>query len=71
MDNLTRVRQVRREAVKIQRRIWLVQLAFWPAFVLTLVLIVVVGVQWLQHRRRALAAPAVPARPPANDAQAS
>ena len=71
MDNLTRVRQVRREAVKIQRRIWLVQLAFWPAVVLTVVLIVVVGVQWLQHRRRALAAPAAPAGPPANDAQAS
>ena len=71
MDNLARLKQVRRETVKVQRRIWLIQLAFWPAVVLTSVLIVVVGVRWWQHRRRALTAPAAPAGPPANDAQAS
>jgi lipopolysaccharide export LptBFGC system permease protein LptF len=71
MDNLARLQQARREVVKVQRRMWLVQAIFWPAVVLLFVLIAVVGVRWLQRRRRAVAASATPTRPPADDAQAS
>jgi lipopolysaccharide export LptBFGC system permease protein LptF len=70
MDNLARLQQARREVVKVQRRMWLVQAIFWPAVVLLFVLIAVVGVRWLQRRRRAVTASATPTRPPADDAQA-
>jgi hypothetical protein len=69
MDNLARLNQVRREAVKVQRRIWLIEAAFWPAVALTFVVIVVVGARLLQRRRRALTASAAPPRHPADNGQ--
>ncbi len=71
MDNLARLQQARREVVKVQRRMWLIQAAFWPAVVLFFVLIALVGVRWLQRRQRAVTASATPTQPPADDAQAS
>jgi hypothetical protein len=71
MDNVARLKQARSTVVKAQRRIWLVQAAFWPALVLSFVLIAVVGVRWLQRRQRAVTASTALTRPPADDAQAS
>jgi hypothetical protein len=34
MDNLVRLRQARNRVVKVQRRIWILQAAFWPVVVL-------------------------------------
>jgi hypothetical protein len=70
MDNVDRLRQARHQAVKLQRRIWLVQLAFWPVVVLTTLIVAALGVRWLQRRQRTSATSATPARPPAGDAQA-
>ena len=69
MDNLARLNQVRREAVKVQRRIWLIEAAFWPAVVLTSVVIVVAGARWLQRRRHASTTSAAPPRQPVDDGQ--
>jgi hypothetical protein len=71
MDNVARLKQARSTVVKAQRRIWLAQLAFWPALVLSFVLIAVVGVRWLQRRQRAVTASTASIRPPADDTQAS
>ncbi len=68
MDNVSRLRQARHEAVKLQRRIWLIQAAFWPTVLLTVVLIAVVAVRWLRRRQRVSSASIAPA--PAQDAQA-
>jgi hypothetical protein len=70
MDNVDRLRQARHQAVKLQRRIWLVQLAFWPVVVLTTLIVVALGVRWLQRRQQTSPTSATPARPPAGDAQA-
>jgi hypothetical protein len=67
MDNVARLKQARRTVVTAQRRIWLLQAAFWPALMLSFVLVAVVGVRWLQRRQRAVTAPPTP--PPADDAQ--
>lgn len=69
MDNLARLRQARRKVVKLQRRIWLMEATFWPAVVLTFVLIALTGVRWLQRRRRATTTSATPTRAPADDAR--
>ncbi len=71
MDNVARLRAARHQAVKVQRRIWLVQLAFWPAVVLTSVILALLGVRWLQRRRRASVAPTAPPRSPADNGQVS
>lgn len=71
MDNVARLRRARHEAVKLQRRIWLAQIAFWPAVVLAFGLIAVLGVRWLQRRHRTATEGAAPSRPPAQDARAS
>jgi hypothetical protein len=34
MDTLTRLRRAEKRIVKAQRRVWLLQVAFWPALVL-------------------------------------
>ena len=34
MDNLVRLRQARRQVVKVQRRIWILQALFWPVVAL-------------------------------------
>jgi hypothetical protein len=58
MDNLDRVRPVLTRVAKVQRRIWLLQAAFWP--VVTLVGIVAAGavgvLAWRRHRATAAAA---------------
>jgi hypothetical protein len=42
MDNLVRLRQARSQVVKIQRRLWILQAAFWPVVVLGGILILTV-----------------------------
>jgi hypothetical protein len=52
MDNLVRLRQARRRVVKVQRRIWLLQVAFWPAVALglTVAACAVARLIWLRRR---------------------
>jgi hypothetical protein len=68
MDNVSRLRRARHEAVKLQRRMWLIQAAFWPTVLLTVVVIAVMAVRWLRRRQRVSSASV--ARAPAQDAQA-
>ena len=56
MDNLVRLRQARGRVVKVQRRTWLLQVAFWPAVTLGFI-VAVVAVARLAWRRRRAAAP--------------
>jgi hypothetical protein len=39
MDNLVRLREARSQVVKVQRRIWILQAAFWPVVVLGCIVI--------------------------------
>ncbi len=70
MDNVSRLRRARHEAVKLQRRIWLIQAALWPTVLLTFVLIAVVTVRWLRRRQRVSTASVAPPPAPAQNAQA-
>jgi len=56
MDNLVRLREARSHVVKIQRRIWILQAAFWPVVVLGGILIVItVGrLAWRRFRSAAV-----------------
>lgn len=50
MDTVTRLRHTRQRLMKVQRRLWLAQIAMWPTLVITGVA-VVAGVVWLLRRR--------------------
>ncbi len=52
MDNVSRLRRARHEALKLQRRVWLIQVAFWPTVLLTLVLIALITLRWVRRRQR-------------------
>jgi hypothetical protein len=52
MDNLVRVRQVPSQIVKVQRRIWLLQVAFWPAVTLGSIVAVVAVAKLISRRHR-------------------
>jgi len=56
MDNLVRLRQARGRVVKVQRRIWLLQVAFWPTVALGSIM-AAFTVARLAWRRRRVAAP--------------
>ena len=53
MDNVDRLRQARRRAVKVQRRIWLLQVAFWPAVALGSVVAAFAAARLIRRRRQA------------------
>jgi hypothetical protein len=55
MDNLDRLRQARRRVVKAQRRIWLVQVAFWPAVAVGLIVAAFAAAGLMWRRRQAAA----------------
>lgn len=55
MDNLVRVRQARRRVVKVQRRMWLLQVAFWPAVALGFIAAASAVARPIWRRRRAAA----------------
>jgi hypothetical protein len=52
MDNLVRLRQARDRVVKVQRRIWILQAAFWPVVVLSGIVIAtaVARLAWRRYR---------------------
>ncbi|WP_197375716.1 hypothetical protein [Mycolicibacterium baixiangningiae] len=50
MDTVTRLRHAQQRILKVQRRLWLAQLAMWPTLVITGVA-TVAGVVWLLRRR--------------------
>jgi hypothetical protein len=55
MDNLVRLREARRRVVKIQRRIWILQAAFWPVVVLGGILIATTVARLVWRRYNAAA----------------
>ncbi len=52
MDNEGRLRQARRRVVTVQRRIWLLQVAFWPAVALGFAVAAFTVVRLIWRRRR-------------------
>jgi len=56
VDNLIRLRQARSRVVKVQRRIWLLQVAFWPAIALGFIVAAVAVARLIWRRRQAAAA---------------
>ncbi|BBY18365.1 hypothetical protein [Mycolicibacterium litorale] len=52
MDKVTRLRHAQQRILKVQRRLWLAQIAMWPTLVITGVA-AVGGVVWLLRRRSA------------------
>jgi hypothetical protein len=50
MDNLVRLRQAPRRIARVQRRIWLLQAAFWAAVALSIV--TAIAIARLTWRRR-------------------
>ena len=52
MDTVTRLRHTQQRLLKVQRRLWLAQLAMWPTLVLTGT-VVVAGAVWYLRRRSA------------------
>jgi hypothetical protein len=50
MDNLVRLRQARNRVVKVQRRIWILQAAFWPVVVLGGIVIATAVARLAWHR---------------------
>jgi hypothetical protein len=52
MDTVRRLRHGQQRILKVQRRLWLAQLAMWPTLVITGVA-TVAGVVWLLRRRSA------------------
>jgi hypothetical protein len=55
MDNLVRLRQARRRVVTVQRRIWLLQVAFWPAVALGFIAAASAAARLIWRRRQAIA----------------
>lgn len=55
MDNLVRLRQARGRVVKVQRRIWLLQVAFWPTIALGFIVAAFTVARLISRRRRAAA----------------
>jgi hypothetical protein len=56
MDNLVRLRQARSRIVTVQRRIWLLQAAFWPVAALCFIVAAVAVARLIWRRRQAAAA---------------
>jgi hypothetical protein len=52
MDKVTRLRHAQQRLLKVQRRLWLAQLAMWPTLIITGV-VAAAGVVWLLRRRSA------------------
>jgi hypothetical protein len=52
MDRVTRLRHAQQRLLKVQRRLWLAQLAMWPTLIVTGVATAVAAV-WLLRRRSA------------------
>ncbi|MGE2717159.1 hypothetical protein ACQI4L_24145 [Mycolicibacterium litorale] len=52
METVTRLRHAQRRILKVQRRLWLAQIAMWPTLVVTGVA-AVAGVVFLLRRRSA------------------
>ena len=53
MDNLVRLRQARSRIVTVQRRIWLLQAAFWPVAALCFIVAAVAVARLIWRRRQA------------------
>ncbi|BBZ45142.1 hypothetical protein [Mycobacterium parmense] len=64
-DTARRVRRGQREVLRLQRRLWLAQLAFWPGVVL--IGVVASAAAWAAWRRRSRAASPLPSYQPASD----
>jgi hypothetical protein len=52
MDTVTRLRHTQQRLLKVQRRLWLAQIAMWPTLALTGVA-AVAGAVWFLRRRSA------------------
>lgn len=52
MDTVTRLRHTQQRLLKVQRRLWLAQLAMWPTLVVTGA-VAVAGAVWYLRRRSA------------------
>jgi heme/copper-type cytochrome/quinol oxidase subunit 2 len=55
MDNVTRVRQASIRVAKVQRRIWLLQMIFWPVVAISGIVTVIAVGSWVWRRRNATA----------------
>ncbi|KUI28800.1 hypothetical protein [Mycobacterium sp. GA-2829] len=68
METVTRVRHAQQRLLKVQRRLWLAQLAMWPTLIVTGVA-VVAGVVLVLRRRSAGGRHEMPESPGAHRAE--